>query len=39
VAQAVQDGDATPGSASEEAEQEPGHAAFIGTRPAELNLT
>jgi hypothetical protein len=39
VARAVQDGNATPRSASEEAEQELGHAFFIGTRPAELNLT
>jgi hypothetical protein len=34
----VQDGDATPRSASEEAEQKRDHALLIGTRPAELNL-
>jgi hypothetical protein len=39
VARAVQDGDAMPRGASEEAEQELGHAVFIGTRAAELKLT
>jgi hypothetical protein len=39
VARAVQDGDAAAMLPAQEAEQELGHACFIGSRPAELNLT